>query len=270
MNLKLNVFEIKRLMKERREALSALSRFLISKGVAPSICAEIVQENDEKADLENLRTIISSRLKVTGEFSFQKKERMAFVGPTGVGKTSTIMKLVAYYRQQKKSVSLMSLDEEKKERLHQWAAKQGIGFVEAAESADTDLLLIDTEGCNFYQPNRIDALGEKIAACAPDVEVLLTLSAAAKEVDLYGAIHQFSPLRPSSLLFTKFDETLASGVVINISVKTDIPMRYIAYGFPLPGEVQIANKEAITHKILTDFNEYGFQFLRQLTLPQLN
>ena len=129
-----------------------------------------------------------------------------------------------------------------------------------------EVILIDTEGCNFYQPHRIDQLGETIAPLSQESEIVLTLSAAAKEVDLYGAIHQFSPLRPASVLFTKLDETLASGVVINIATKADLPIGYIAYGYPLPGEVHIADGNAITHKILTDFNEEEFQFLRHLTV----
>jgi flagellar biosynthesis protein FlhF len=270
MQLKRNVSEIKRLFQERREATQALVRFLTSKGIAPSIAEEIVNTlAQEGKEMGGIKEVVAGRLHVTGELAFGRPHKLAFVGPTGVGKTTTLLKLAQHYLNQKRKVSLMTLDEAKKEALQTLAEKQGILVVESVDAAE-DILLIDTEGCNFYLPNRVDALGEKIAEAGEGIEVVLTLSAAAKEVDLYGAVHQFSPLCPSSLVFTKLDETLASGVLVNVSVRTDLPIRYIAHGYPLPGEVQVADPKDITHKILTDFNKEEFQFLRQLTLSLLN
>ena len=268
MNIRHNVLEIKRLLQERKEAMHSLSRFLISKGIAPGVTEEIMLElAQEGNELGSVKDVVAARLRVTGELSFERARTLVLVGPTGVGKTTTVLKLADYYLRQKKKVALMSLDEQKKGALQGWAEAKGIPFFETFEESVADLLLIDTEGCNFYQANRVDALGEQIAACPQDAEILLTLSAGAKEVDLYGAVHQFSSLRPTSLLFTKLDETLASGVLVNVCVKTDLPLRYVAYGFPLPGEVQLADAKIITHKILTDFNQEEFQLLRQLTLP---
>jgi flagellar biosynthesis protein FlhF len=270
LNLRKNVSEIKRLFQERREATQALSRFLISKGIAPSIADEILLElAQEGKEIGSIKEVVAAKLRVAGDLPFERPHKLVFIGPTGVGKTTTLLKLAHYYTNQKRRVALMTLDEVKKESLQRAAEARGLLLTESVE-CDTDLLLIDTEGCNFYLPNRVDALGEKIGQMEEGIEVVLTLSAAAKEVDLYGAVHQFSPLRPSSLLFTKLDETLASGVIVNVSIKSEIPIRYIAYGYPLPGEVLVADSKNITHKILTDFNKGEFQLLRQLTLSTLN
>lgn len=246
----------------------ALSRFLISKGVSKAIADEIIIElSHESHELGYIKDVLAKRIKVTGEFQFQKMQKIALVGPTGVGKTTTIMKLTEFYGKQNKKIALTSVDDSKKKTLQSWADQKGLIFLEVPDSSfSTDLLIIDTEGCNYYQPNRIDALGESLALWGEDVEIALTLSAAAKEVDLYGAVHQFSSLCPESFIFTKLDETLAAGVMINLCVKTDLPVRYAAFGFPLPGEVQVADPYQIIHKILTDFNQEEFQLLRYFAL----
>ena len=254
-------------MAERKEGMSAIARFLISKGICRTLADEISLElTDEGKEIVHLKEKIMHRLRVTGELSFEKPRKVALVGPTGVGKTTTLMKLASHYLEQNKRVALMTLDEGKIRVLEKWAEMHKIPFFATAPQELFDLLLIDTEGCNFYQPNRIEALGEKLAACASDAEVLLTLSASAQEVDLYGAVHQFSPLKPSSLVFTKLDETLASGVLVNVCAKTDMPIRYVSFGYPLPGYLQVADVKLITHKILTDFNKEEFQLLRQLSI----
>ena len=253
-------------MAERKEGMHAMARFLVSKGICMSLADEISLElAEEGKEITHLKEKIMYRLRVTGEFSFEKPRKLAFVGPTGVGKTTTLMKLALHYLGQNKKVALVSLDGGKKKILEKWAEAQKIPFFTTAPQDMFELLLVDTEGCNFYQPNRVEALEEKLSTCISDAEVLLTLSASAKEVDLYGAIHQFSPLNPSSLVFTKLDETLAAGVLVNVCVKTDIPIRYISFGYPMPGELQIADAKRLAHKILTDFNQEEFQVLRQLS-----
>lgn len=259
LNIKKNVTEIKRLFQERKEANQALLRFLISKGISFAVAEEILKEGG------NLVEAIASRLRVTGDLNFDRPQKIALIGPTGVGKTTTLLKLAEYYLAMQKRIAVMTLDVAKKSFLMSWAEQNKIPFLTNVNT-DVDLLLIDTEGCNYYLPHRIEELGEKMAAMGEDIEIVLTLSAAAKEVDLYGAVHQFSPLCPTSLAFTKLDETLASGVLVNVTVKSDLPIRYIAYGYPLPGEIQIADPQTITHKILTDFNREEFQLLRQLSL----
>ncbi len=279
-------------MAERKGGMHATARFLVSKGICAALADDISQElTDEDKEIfetthepaealrkthfkealpqllqmSHLKEKIMQRLRITGELCLEKPRKLVLVGPTGVGKTTTLMKLASHYLKQNKKVALVTLDVGKKRVLEKWAELQKIPFFATVPHTHFDLLLIDTEGCNFYQPNRVEALGDKLATCVGDAEVLLTLSASAKEVDLYGAVHQFSPLKPSSLVFTKLDETLAAGVLVNVCAKTDIPIRYISFGYPLPGDLQVADAKLITHKILTDFNKEEFQILRQLS-----
>ncbi len=179
------------------------------------------------------------------------------------------MKLASRYQKEGKTVALLTLDDVKGgalEQIQQYSKKWDIPLCSTVESAGpVDLLLIDTGGCNYYLPDRIDQLGERLAAI-DEIEIHLTLSATTKEVDLYGAIYQFSALNPASLIFTKLDETLAPGVLVNICAKMAIPISYIAFGYPLPGELQPADPEVIAHKILVDLNHENYHFIRQLSI----
>ncbi len=272
MERKRNIEALKKLLKEKKETMNAyagLSRFLMSKGISRALAEEILVEvalpptHEPLCHLTALKEALAKKMSAAGELNFPKK--LALVGPTGVGKTTMVVKLAAHYQKQGKKIGLFSLDEEKKEQLRFFAKRWDIQLYDQVEEADTDLLLIDTPGRNVYQPMCVDELGVELAQW-PDIEVLLTLSASTKDVDLYGAIHQFSVLSPSSIAFTKLDETLANGVLVNVANKAPIPLRFVAYGYPLPGEIHLANPVEITHKILTDMNSEEFNYLRQLTL----
>jgi flagellar biosynthesis protein FlhF len=266
LNSKHSASEIRRLVEKRKESVDALKRFLVLKGISSSLAEEITLELlSEGKKIVHIKEKIMQRLRVTGELPFDKPHRLVFIGPTGVGKTTAIKKLASHYLRYEKTIALACLDEAKKKELENWANERRIPFLTEPSSQGYELLLIDTEGCNFYQPNRIEILGGQLGMWEEGAELILTLSAAAKEVDLYGAIHQFSHLNPTSLMFTKLDETLAAAVLVNVCAKTDLPIRYIAFGYPLPGDLQIADIKLITHKVLTDFNEEEFQTLRQLS-----
>lgn len=269
MERKRNVAEIKKLFQERKqtaEMLHHFTRFLIAKGISQAVAEEITADFSLKnGKLNSLKERLAKQIRTTGEISFPN--RLVFIGPTGVGKTTTLLKLAKHYQKQGKQVAVSTLDPASVFQLSCFSKEWNIPFFKSAKEASGELILVDTEGCNFYLPNRIDELGERLSELGKK-EILLTLSATAKSIDLYGAIHQFSALSPNSLIFTKLDETLASGVLVNVSVKTDFPIRYIAYGYPLPGEVCVANSYEIMRKILTDFNNEEFNHLRQLSLDE--
>lgn len=265
-----NLAAIKRRLLEKRESETLYQRIaalLVAKGVARSLAEKIIEDFSLRGgEISALQESLVQWIHTAGELSFPA--RLALVGPTGVGKSTTLLKLAEHYQKKGKKIALVTLDREKqgaRMQLEAYASLWNLPLYDKVEGVEGDLILIDTSGCNFYHPYRVEALGEELAACgSPDI--LLTLSAATKDVDLYGAIHQFSSLSPHALAFTKLDETLASGVLLNVSAKTEIPIRYVTYGYPLPGELQLADPYQIAHKILTDFNQEEFNYLRQLTL----
>lgn len=272
MQRKINVAEIKKLLDRRKEAIHSyhsLTRFLISKGIVRSLAEEMSAEfSQNENELSSLFEIVAKKIKCAEKIDFSKKNKIAFVGPGGVGKTTTLLKLALYYKEKK--VAIVSLDRERQEFLERQSHNWGILFYKNVEECTqgADLVLIDTPGCSFYQPSSIQIVGEALSRVG-EVDVFLTLSAATKDVDLYGAIHQFSTLGLTGLIFTKLDETLAAGALVNVSIKTDLPIYYISFDPQIPGSIQEADPHTITHKILSDFNDENFQFLRQLDLEEV-
>ncbi|NGX60920.1 MAG: Flagellar biosynthesis protein FlhF [Chlamydiae bacterium] len=269
---KKNLAEIRRLLFEKKHTSnlhSELVQFLFAKGVKRFLAEEIAAEFFERGgEWPLLKEVVAKRIRCESNPGLRQSHKLALVGPTGVGKTTTLLKLASHYREKK--TAFICLDREKRDFLERTASSWGIPVFASTSELDKeyDLLCIDTGGCNYYQPDRIDALGELLSEVG-EREVLLTLSAAMKDVDLYGAVHRFSPLTPNGLVITKFDETLAAGVVVNLCEKIEWPIRYVTYGYPLPGKIEIADPERITHRILTDLNQQEFQLLRQMAIEDV-
>lgn len=272
MERKNNISEIKRLLQQRMEekrGTSQLTRFLHSLGIAGGLAEEIVKmvtNGPRDAKLQLLKEALATRVKTLAGFSLgEAPKSVALVGSTGVGKTTMILKLADYYRASKR-VALVSLDQEKGgawAQLEKVASRWDIPLFSSYPQTPYDLVLVDTSGCNIYETASVEGLA-KVLSHIPHVEIHLTVSASAKEVDLYGAVHQFSSLPLTSMIVTKWDETLAPGAVITLSSRVDIPISFVAYGYPLPGHIEPADPHAIAHKILTGLNGEEFRFLRGL------
>lgn len=232
---------------QRREWQEGLHRFLMKKGICHSLADELVQELLERNPLD-LRSCLKSRLQVSPPPTFPA--RWTFIGPTGVGKSTALLKLASHFLEHPLQIAILDLEENS--RLAHTAHYWHIPYANTLSSLpEVDLLLIDTPGCNYYLPQRIEALAELLSGL-PKSEILLTLSATTKDIDLYGAIHQFSCLEPNGLIFTKLDETLAKGCLLNICQKTPYPLRYIGYGYPLPGAIAPADADEIIEWILEE------------------
>ncbi|MDF2549031.1 MAG: flagellar biosynthesis protein FlhF [Chlamydiales bacterium] len=125
-----------------------------------------------------------------------------------------------------------------------------------------DLILIDTGGRNQYNWQQVDELGEWLHSL-DQVEIMLALSATTKDVDAYGILKQFSPLRPKSLVITKTDETIALGSIVNVSSKFGYPISYLSSGSRLE-DIQAADRFEIARKLLVLQNAPEYQHLRML------
>lgn len=240
-----------------------LSRFLISKGVCRSLANEIAQEYF--LDLgrgTDLQACLMKRLKTA--IPPVPPFTLTLIGPTGTGKSITLLKLASQFISQDLKVVIIDLDNNPK--LKMVAQSWHIPYSQTFCIQETyDVCLVDTPGCNYYQPKRIEDLGQLIQEIGPS-HTLLTLSANTKEIDLYGAIHQFSCLEPSGLIFTKLDETLSTGFLLTLCQKVNYPLWYVAYGYPLPGKIEVADPKLIANKIITEMNCEEFCKLRQLII----
>ncbi len=191
------------------------------------------------------------------------KKIVAFVGPTGVGKTTSIAKLAAHLALRKrKKVVLMTLDGYRigaVEQLKSYAGLMGIPFRFVGqvselsrairEQGQRDYILIDTAGRG---PKDIDVMGDLAAflQTSGDIERHLVLSATTKSSDLKEIVDRFEICKPDHLLFTKLDETTTLGPILNELVRTQKPLSYCTDGQRVPEDLHAINRDRIIEMVL--------------------
>lgn len=205
--------------------------------------------------------MIGDRITVSNTIEKQKNKTViiAFVGPTGVGKTTTIAKLSAVNALDKKySVALISMDHQRigaTATLEKYAGIIGLSYKNVASEQELkqavdefygkELILIDTPGVAMSDAERIADLGKQLAAIAPD-EVCLLLSATTKNKDMNRLCDAYSTCGRNRLIFTKIDETSCYGNLLNLIEKEKIPLSYITNGQIVPEHLIKVSPEIIT------------------------
>ncbi|WP_052296159.1 flagellar biosynthesis protein FlhF [Treponema brennaborense] len=211
------------------------------------------------------------RLRLDDGFKRRPKV-LILVGPTGVGKTTTVAKLAAQYRFQKGdnderlSIRMVTIDRFRiaaQEQLAKYGEHMDIPTT-AAESADDirdilaihsgklDVMLIDTIG---YSPHDYESIGRMrkildVPGLKP--EVYLTVSAATKASDLRDIMRNYETFDYKAVIVTKYDETNHIGNVLSVLAEKDKPVAYISTGQKVPRDIERASVVKFMLK-LTDF-----------------
>jgi flagellar biosynthesis protein FlhF len=197
-----------------------------------------------------------------GGSQFQKKF-INLVGPTGVGKTTTLAKMAAQaVLEQRKKIAFITTDTYRIAAIEQLKTYSSIlnvpvevvykreDFQKAIEKfADYDLVFIDTAGRNYRELQYIEEL-KKIIDFKQDIETFLTLSLTMKEGDLADIIQSFSDIKIDQFIFTKLDETATYGSMVNLIIRHKIGAAYLTDGQDVPDDIQIASTEMIVKRIL--------------------
>ena len=214
---------------------------------------------------------IDEALKVKEE-DFSSPKIMMLVGPTGVGKTTTIAKLAAryaYLMDRPYKVALLNLDSYKVgaiEQLEHYADIMQIehvsvstveAFQEQLEALEAyDVILVDTAGMSPYDTQKFIKTVEFVNAENPrEIDVNLVLSATVKYEDMEDIYNNFSFLNPSSVLISKFDETKHFGTLLNFMLLYKLPMSYFSVGQEVPDDLLLASKEYLLEQFIGDVNE---------------
>jgi len=190
---------------------------------------------------------------------------VALIGPTGVGKTTTLAKLAANLKiKERHRVGMITLDTYRiaaVDQLKRYADIIGspLGVVSGAEDLreavdsmrDCDFILIDTAGRSPNDTLKLNELRGVLAAIEPD-EVHLVLSATASERCLDLAVSRFSEVRTDKLIFTKLDETSNVGVLLNVVRKMNKSLSYITTGQDVPDDIEVGTGRRLAELILGD------------------
>jgi flagellar biosynthesis protein FlhF len=188
---------------------------------------------------------------------------IALVGPTGVGKTTTIAKLAANLKiREGRKVGLITIDTYRiaaVEQLKIYAQIMKIPVVSALTPADIhtaldqmssmDVILIDTAGRSQRDDQRIAELAEFMNAAAPQ-QVHLVLSSTSGEQTIREAIEKFAPVGAKHVIFTKLDEAVGFGVLLNVLRTAGVRLSYLTTGQSVPDDIEPGAAQRVAQLIL--------------------
>ncbi len=189
-----------------------------------------------------------------------------FIGPTGVGKTTTIAKIASRFcLDEKKKIAMLTSDTYRiaaAEQLRTYANILEIPFKivytaeemqeAAAQFKDYDYVFVDTAGHAFHNTEQREAVKEIVHAVdeLAEKEVYLVVSATTKYRDLERIADAYKEVAEYKLIFTKLDETTSLGSLLNLHMYTGAPMSYVTCGQNVPDDIEKFNPQKTVKHLL--------------------
>jgi flagellar biosynthesis protein FlhF len=261
------------------ETLAKLYTQLIEQQVSDEIAYRVV--DDVKAELtsEQLGNALVVRERLT-----QKLEQLlpaslnngvarptkgtgcrsiCLIGPTGVGKTTTIAKLAAAFKlRQRQKVGLITIDTYRiaaVDQLRTYANIIGVPLkvvltpaelvAAMKEFSDCDTVLIDTAGRSQADQLKLNELAQFVAAGKP-TEVHLVLSSTTTQEAMEAALERFGEVRVDQIIFTKLDEAVSFGVLLNVARIAARALSYVTTGQDVPDNIEVGQPRRLARLIL--------------------
>ncbi len=258
---------------ELQEAYQRLVENEVAKDIACAIVKSLNEKlsRDQLKDPEILRThlraVLEERLPTSGPIVVPggRAKRVVFVGPTGVGKTTTVAKVAArMHLREKVSVGLITIDTYRLaavEQLRSYANILKIPLRVADSPAELgrsvqdfsghDVTLIDTAGRSQHDTLRLNELKLFLDAARPD-EVHLVMSLTANAKAMCRTIENFMPLGVTQIVLTKLDEIETFGLILNVMARVDRKLSYVTFGQSVPDDIEPGRSGRLARLILRE------------------
>jgi len=199
-----------------------------------------------------------------------KKPKVAFfIGPTGVGKTTTIAKIASTFKlEHQTKVAFITADTYRiaaVEQLNTYASiiNCPVDVVYSADEIEEclrlyesyDLILVDTAGRTHKSDEQMTEVIDLLKKAANtkdiyDIEVFLTLSITTKYKDLVKITEAYKDVEDYKLIFTKLDETCCLGNILNLKLLTNAPLSYTTSGQNVPTDIEVINEQGLAKQLL--------------------
>ncbi|RJX16967.1 MAG: flagellar biosynthesis protein FlhF [Desulforudis sp.] len=248
-------------------------QFLTENEIDKEIVADIMKTLREQIDPSDVKRYDRARLCVQNEIMnlvapiYTEQDLghvVAFVGPTGVGKTTTLAKLAAQYTLfHGKSTAVVTLDTYRigaVEQLQIYADIMGVPLEVAntpsqlkeavARHRNKDFVFVDTAGRPSRESSKIAEIKSYLDSIDESVQVLLCVSCNTKQRDLLRVLNDFSQLNYSALVFTKLDETESTGCILNLIRYSGVPVTHVTNGQNMPDDIEVLYPKKLA-KLLT-------------------
>jgi flagellar biosynthesis protein FlhF len=229
--------------------------------VFEALACEMIQNIKTEDPLDKILEKINKR-----KASLDKNSHpsvLALVGPTGVGKTTTLAKIASIAIIQKNlKVGLINIDDYKvgaQDQLATFAKILNVPFRHVtklqdyeralAEFKPLDLILVDTSGRSQKDTENLKSMKE-LLDLSSDVTTALVLSTVTRDSELNDIVNRFKIFNPKGLIFSKLDESSTYGCIYNLAKRTNLPLYYFTNGQRVPEDIEIANSEKCVALIL--------------------
>jgi flagellar biosynthesis protein FlhF len=212
---------------------------------------------------ERVRRLLGDQLVIAQPAELLAKTRLVsvFVGPTGVGKTTTMAKIAGHAAlRMKKKVALVSTDMFRiggQEQLIRFGELLGVPTYGCADVStlheliasldDRDLILMDTPGSS---PSDLARLVKLESLADAGAKVHLVISATTRSEDIMKVVSRFQRFTPTSVIFTKIDETDSKGSLAGDLLRNELPVTYLTNGQRVPEDLLIPSEVELSRYVL--------------------
>ncbi len=252
--------------------LAELYQHLLAQGLERELASDLIDHlkrlpgYDRRLGTERLRPLLAGIFQDMGLRPAEGAPRpraLVLVGPSGVGKTTTAIKLAADLRlRQRRTPALLTLDDVRIgaiEQLRIYAGILGVSLATAtspeetrqalADLSDADTLIVDTPGISPGEADRRSSL-RPILDTLPSREVHLVLSAASREKDLLRVVDAWKGVAIHRLVFTRLDEAGTWGAIFNLMARTQLPVSWLSTGPRVPEDLVVEPLQLLLERML--------------------